>query len=245
MKKIVLALALSALIMSGCVNALEMTALQQAQMVEYSADLLLKYARGYDYGLVAIEIPEPEVVVVPDPLPPDVPTDDDTGGTGADDINTPEIIDNTQPQFNDMNEMVGVEGLAFNYSQYLLTDEYPTAVTPGDVYFFVGASPQSKLLAVEFEVTNISGEDIYLNMLDKMLRIRMVYTNTGTGVEHVENAMITMLPNDLSLFQDYVPAGGTLTLVSMCEILEQDADAISNLEYRARSDEGELIIYLW
>ena len=219
--------------LSACADVPQLTPGQQEMFVEYSAALLLKYARNYDYGLVAIELPEIEPPVEEEP--PEVAADldddnpgDDGGGAGGSAQAAP---DAWVPQ--DLGEVIGIEGLEFRYAGFDVADEYPPLDSSDVFYFVFTASPGTKLLVIRFDVVNSGGTDIYLDMANRDMRIWMGY-NGGD----VAYALTTLLPDDLAYFQGPIAAGATVGLSSIREIPASDAGGVVSLEYVIRTEDG-------
>ncbi|MCL2719334.1 MAG: hypothetical protein FWE14_11205 [Lachnospiraceae bacterium] len=229
MNKLLILLILT-LTLTGCNNFLEVTPEQHAQIVEYSAGLLLKYDRFYESNLTAITLlaPKPEVIEKPEVGP-------EPDEEGLENGGRPEIIDNTVPDMpRDLTELIGVNGLEFRYSGVLVTNRYPEEVVPGESYFGIDASPGLNLLVVKFDVINISSEDIFLNMNEYDLRVGIGY-NGGS----FSSVLYTMLLYDLAFFKDVIPAGGTVELSSLREADIADSGEIHSVELFIRSHKGD------
>ncbi|MCL2253869.1 MAG: lipoprotein [Lachnospiraceae bacterium] len=233
MKKYLL-IFLAALVLTGC-SDIDIPSEQHAQIVEYSAGLLLKYDRYYENNLINITLPEPEPEVTAEAVSEEVleDTENETEGGG----NIPEIIDNSSNLPRDMTEIVDIPGLEFHYLGTIITNSYPDEVVPGEIYFVVDASPGFNLMVVRFNVVNTTAEDIFLDMNAMNLRIAIGYNG-----ESLSGAMFTMLLNDLSFFQGDIPAGGVVELYSMCETTLSDAAEIRSIEYFVRTANGDVTI---
>ncbi|MCL2052658.1 MAG: hypothetical protein FWG91_13170 [Lachnospiraceae bacterium] len=225
MKKLLVLLIIT-LTLTGCRSIPEVTPEQHAQIVEYSASLLLKYDRFYETNLTVIELPakEPEIIVVPETSPE---TENDQGILIPE---TPEIIDNTIPQ--DLTGLVGISGLEFQYSGTLVTDRYPE--DSGEIAFGIDASPGHNLLVVGFNVVNTSGADIFLDMYGLDLRIMIGY-NGG----NLSSSLFTMLFDDLAFFQGVIPAGEAVALSSLREANITDISEIQSIDFLIRADSGD------
>lgn len=235
MKKIII-LTIAALLLSGCGNQyIETTANQHAQIVEYIAGLLLKYDRSYQTKLVAFdyteENDEPETEEISEEIREEtVPEDEVT----ISDNHAPEIIDNTLPR--GLTELVGIDGLEFNYNGAMITNKYPIDFIPGEVHFIIEAAMDYNLLVMKFDVVNRSGSDIFLDMNELGWWVRIGYNG-----ENMSGAMFTLLPNDLILFQGLIAAGETVELMSLREVLLTDISEIETLEYFVRTTDGDFV----
>ena len=219
------------LTLAGCNAIPDVTPEQHAQIVEYSAGLLLKYDRFYENNLVAIAIPTPK----PEPTPTPEPEEDEDepslvmGGT-------PEIIDNSLPR--DLTEVIGISGLEFHYAGSLVTNQYPHAVVPGEIYFYVTASPGNNLLVIRFNVVNTTSSDIHLDMTEYNLRLRIGYDGAN-----VSSTLFTMLENDFAMYRGVIAAGETMELASICEVSVNDIADIQSIEFYIRSNSGDFTYY--
>ncbi|MDR2546416.1 MAG: hypothetical protein LBC96_02760 [Lachnospiraceae bacterium] len=221
---------LPVLFLVGCDEFPFVTPEQHSQVVEYTTSVLLRHAYGYDYGLVKLEeIPDVDVDIPSVPPPPD------------DDGNVDDIPDDPYPPFvplgaddADMTEIVGIPGLVFDYAGFMVVDEYPENVISDDVFFITFASMGAELLVVKFTVTNESDTDIFLDMVARDFRIGIGYNGANTT-----GALMTMLPNDLALFQGRIPnrsdSGELLELVVICEVRLEDGDDINSVELIIRT----------
>lgn len=218
------------LTLTGCDSFVEVTPEQHAQIVEYSAALLLKYDRFYESNLVPIALPtpKPEIIEVIIPEPEAAEEVEETASSAG--SNRPEIIDNTVPK--DLTAVFDIDGLEFHYAGFLVADRYPEAV-PGEVYLFVDSSPGHNLLVLKFQVINRSSSDIYLDMNEYSLRTRIGYNG-----ENISGSLFTMLLDDFSFFKDVIPAGETVELSSISETGIVDAAEIHSIEFLIRSEAG-------
>ena len=229
MKKLLLVLIILTFTLAGCNTYLDVTPQQHAQIVEYTANLLLKYDRSYETNLVTISLPTPKLEEPPPPPPePEIDEEEDGG---------PQIVmggilgtvDMSLPR--DLTEIIAIDGLSFNYMGSIVTGQYPNEVVPGEVGFVLTATAGTNLLVLRFNVVNSTGSDIYLDMMEYDLRLRVGYNG-----ENVTGTMFTLLENDLSFFQGLIPAGEAIELAVLREAELTNVSEIYSVEFFVRAD---------
>jgi len=227
--RIILFSLILSIFLTGCNTYLEVTPEQHAQIVEYAAGLLLKYDRFYDSNLVTIALPTPKPVATP--TPPEPITDDPDDGKPPVISGSPSSVDTNIHL--DLTDVIGKEGLVFNYAGSLVTKQYPNEVVPGEYYFAISATQGSNLLVLRFNVTNTTSRDIELDMMEHDLRLRIGYNG-----ENISGVLFTLLEYDLSIFQGLITAGETIELVVLCEAAISDSSEIQSIEFYVRSADG-------
>lgn len=135
-----------------------------------------------------------------------------------------------------LEEAVAVEEIEITYAGYEVTAEYPQDTE--NIYFTMGATAGNNLLVLKFDVVNLSQEDKALNMIEKDLR----YQISVNGV--TKNALTTMLLNDLSSYCDTIATGAHEQVVLVCEIAEEEADAIEEITLSIKNEEQTATISL-
>lgn len=122
----------------------------------------------------------------------------------------PAVIDK-----NAIETYFGKEGLSISYKNIEIADVYPDE----NAYFGVEADEGKKLLVVNINVSNTTGEDIFLDMFSD----RSTYT-LKSGDEVIP-ADTTVLLNDFSIYKDTVPGGSGIDTVLLFEVPEDSAIA--------------------
>ena len=226
--RIVLFSLILTIFLTGCNTYLDVTPEQHAQIVEYAAGLLLKYDRFYESNLVTIALPTPKPVATPTPKPM---TDEPDDGRPPVISGSPGSVDTNMHL--DLTDVIGKDGLVFNYAGTLVTRQYPNEVIPGEYYFAITATQGSNLLVLRFNVTNTTSRDIHLDMAEHELRLRIGYNG-----ENISGVLFTLLEYDMSIFQGMIAAGETIELVILCEAAISDSSDIQSIEFYVRSPEG-------
>lgn len=219
-------------LLTGCgVTYPDMTEEEQAHVVEYATGLLLKYDKYHEYSLVQLEESEAEK---PTPTAVSKNTEGlpDAGEEMTGDFSEqPDVVDMTEPQT--LTEIIGIDGIDFQYVGCEVADTYPDDTLSEEVYPYVDASKNNKLLILKFDATNISGSELQLDMNERNVRFKIGW-NGGAP----QNALVTFLLNDMAAYKGEIPAGQTVQLVSLAEVPEESAMAISNVEFLIKDSEG-------
>lgn len=228
----------SALIVTGCGNAIpEMSSEQEALVVEYAAGTVLKYDKNYESRLVEMTVSQEDAEEAPLEEEPVVSeTEEETNESGA-----VEVIDNTQDTqtaIHSIEEFLGLDSVRFTYMGYETDDFYPNMEEGDDLYFMMSATEGNKLLILKFAAENLSGADTELNMAQSNVRFKIVID----GVE--KNALTTMLLNDLAYYNGVLAAGESTELVLVCEVPNEQAEGISSLSLLLKSVDDTATISL-
>ena len=232
--------------LTGCGGPMpELTEEENEIITEYAVDLLLKYDKNYNNRLIdldayrerqAILQERREALAVEDATKEaeqaELAAQEEASGT--------ETANNTveESTVSSIEEFYGIDNIVFQYTGYDLTYIYPEAVEDETaLYFSMDTTPGMQLLVLKFLATNISGEQKDLNMLNYGMRIRI---NVGDGVS--ENALSTMLLNDLQTYNGTLGANESTELVAIIEVPE--GTPIEDITMILRSDTDSATIML-
>lgn len=227
--------------LTGCGNAIpEMTEQQQELVVEFAAGELLKFDQKHVAKLMPVEMIEEEESV-PEEAPAEAPASEEekqepaeSEGIPADEVT---VIDHTEEMPESVDEFLGLEGVSITYTGYELTDSYPTE-TSDDVFFFMSATENNKLLVLKFQAENVSGGEMMLDLAKGQTRYKIAVN----GVE--QNALTTMLLNDMAYYQGTLAAGESVELVVVGEVSGGQAGQIESLSLTMRGVDGSAAISL-
>ena len=227
-------------ILSGCGAMPELTEEENEIITEYAVALLLKYDKYYNSRLVDltayeeqqdIEQNEPEESDIPEEEP--MPEDNEELSQSD-----PEVVDVSEQQASTIEEFYGIEGFSFQYTGCDLKSEYPDmSEDSADAYFAVQATPGTQLLILKFQVNNYSGSDRELDMSSYGLRARVAVNG-----ESSQNALSTMLLNDLRTYKGIVGENGSTELVAIIEVPEGTYAESISLILRSDSDSVEFVL---
>lgn len=223
----------------GC-GGLKITEDESRQIAEYAAGLLLKYDRNYSGAIQDVTLPQ-EVSVVNEPeeefeeiVEEPVPDNPDNN-----DANIPDEAQNDSKdeiEYTDipLAQFIEVSGFDIASTGYELSDEYPYD-NDNDLYFSTQAQPGNKLLVVHFNVTNNSGADEKLNLVNKNVKYKIIIN----GTEVIPNSKSILL-NDLEQYLEIVNAGTTADTVLIFEISDEIAGSIGTLDLNVKFNDEKV-----
>ncbi len=249
--KILGILAMTAVLLTGCADAMPTLTQEEADMIaEYAAGLLLKYSSNYDYRLVdeetiaaAIQAAELEQALLEAAQEQETGEEEGTEpenpetaepGTESAEPETEEAVTVMEDLDADLAQLLGIEGISMQYQSYGLYDAYPEA-SKG---FSVDAAQGKKLLVVRFDIENTAAEEAYCNLFDYSLRIRFQVNGAA------RSALTTMLPNDIGSYMETLPAGETREIVAVAEIDDISEAEIETLEMHISDGIGSCTLRL-
>lgn len=228
-------LAVGILSATGCGNTVqELSEEDNAKVVEYASGLLLKYDKNSGSRLVEEEpVPEPEVVPeavpeTPDQATPDAEQAEPVQGEGE------------EPQMEalTMEEALLVDNVSVTYAGYEIKDKYPDN-GEADLSMAMSATPNYKLLILNFDVTSLSGEDTSLDMIAADAKFKFMING-----ENERYILTTMLLDDLSAFRGTIPAGQSTRLVLAGEVAEGSVNDIQSLQLTVTKGDEKAYITL-
>lgn len=247
-------MALSAVLLTGCVDSMpELTDEESAIVTEYAAGLILKYSPYYDYKLVSAEEvaaakaaeqalleaaeqqetdEQEETQTQPDEQEASGQPENQSGEPGQE---TPaeEVILSAEDM--DFAAELGIDDLTLRYQSFELCDSYPRNSSG----FRVNAAQGRKLLVVHFGLGTAAGENVDCNLFNYGMRMRMNINDTTSAT-----ALSTMLPDELMSYIDVIPAGGTADVVAVAEVNDMTEDEIASLTIQVSSNGGSCMAKL-
>lgn len=230
MKKVFkgLAIGAAALCLTGCGDTIpEMTEQQQELVVEYAASELLKFDRNHVVKLVELEeeeISEPETEAASgetkaadEEKPEEVP--EDKGGIKEDEVT---VIGQEAQAAISVEEFLGLSDVEISYTGYETADSYPSDGTE-EIYFFMNATGDNQLLVLKFDLKNTGAGEQEINLASSQVRYKLVVDGSE------QNALTTMLLNDMAYYQGTLAAGESTEVVVVGEIPADQAGQITTL----------------
>lgn len=230
----------ASLLMTGCGAMPDLTQEETELISEYAVGVLLKYDKSHGSRLVdtsaydSVE-EEPALEEVPvEPIPEEEPEELPE---------TTEIVDvsqdeeETESMVSSVEEYYGIPNVTIQYTGYELTDSYPSMAGEEDLFFSMDATPGTQLLVLKFSAQNTGNEDQPLNMLGYGARFRV-----SVNGEASKGALATMLLNDMQTYDDVIPAGSSVELVSIVEIPRDTS--VNNIDFILRGKEEKATLSL-
>lgn len=241
----ILTISAAGICLTGCGNAIpEMTPQQQELVVEFAASELLKFDQKHATKLVPLEIiqeveesnqADSSAVEEKEEPSADAAKENGEEGIPADEAT---VIDQTQEESpQSVDEFLELTGVSIAYAGHELNDSYPPEAAD-DVFFFMSATENNKLLVLKFQVENISGGDMELDFARRQTRYKIVVNGSE------QNALTTMLLNDMAYYKGTLAAGESVELVLVGEVSNEQADQITSLELTMKSVDDSATILL-
>lgn len=202
----------------------EMTDEQMRLIGEYTAITVMKYdannrSRLVDYSRMIIgsepETPQEQETQEPagmDPVDDTPVVGGPAGGNGAGPYSMEEAL--SLP-----------EGVSIVYTGEALHDTYPEE---GD--FTITAAAGKQLLVLEFVIINASGQDQPVDFLTLSPEFRITVNE-----DYTRRAMLTMLDEDLSVYQGMVPSMGSVSTMLIIEVDNERAANLSSISLSVKN----------
>ena len=204
---------LAAALMTGCGSVMPDLTQEETDLIsEYAVGILLKYDKKHGSRLIDTTVYE-DVADVTEETPEEIPEEEPE--SPADDT---EVIDVSHDEETaavpaTIEEYYGIEGIKFQYLGYDLTQSYPSDTDGGNLFFAMDATDGAQLLVLRFMASNVSSYDLNLNMLNVGAKFRV-----SVNGEARQNVLTTMLLDDMQSYNDVIPAGSSVELVSIVEV---------------------------
>lgn len=224
--KIIGVLAISACMLTGCIDSMpDMTEEQSELVAEYAADMLLKYSPNYHYRIadeeeVASAEAEMETSQEEETTQEESQPSQDLSQTGSGE--TVSVGAETSVEDGaeyDLAAFFGMDQFSIMYASCEVTDAYPNAES--GVGFSVTAPQGYNLLVLHFDVENLGEEAAQCDLFDQISKVSVNVNDAG----YVQ-ALSTLLTNDLTTYMEDIPAGEVEDAVVVVPVEQTDLDEI-------------------
>lgn len=224
--KIIGVLAISACMLTGCIDSMpDMTEEQSELVAEYAADMLLKYSPNYHYRIadeeeVASAEAEMETSQEEETMQEESQPSQDLSQTGSGE--TVSVGAETSVEDGseyDLAAFFGMDQFSIMYASCEITDAYPNAES--GVGFSVTAPQGYNLLVLHFDVENLGEEAAQCDLFDQISKVTVNVNDAG----YVQ-ALSTLLTNDLTTYMEDIPAGEVADAVVVVPVEQTDLDEI-------------------
>lgn len=232
---------MAAALLTGCGSTMPDLTQEETDLIsEYAVGVLLKYDKYHSGRLVdttdyeiaedVAQTEEPEEAEQPEPEQEEVPVDDT------------EVVDVSQDEETvatpaTIEEYYGLQDFTFQYTGYELAQNYPPDADENNVFFAMDATEGMQLLVLKFTAFNTSSSDQTLNLLERGARFRV-----SVNGESSKGALATMLLNDMQTYNEVVPAGSMVELVSIVEVPQ--SVSVNTIEFILRGGEENAVMNL-
>ena len=227
--------------MTACGNEIPDLTEEESQRVgEYAAVTLLKYdasnrSRLVDPEMVIAKL-EKEAAREAAKAAQEEAEAEETGSTGTTEVTMPTAQEDITASMEDFFGLP--EGVSITYEDYMLTDSYPEDGAT-DEYFALDASAGKKLLVLRFHLTNGTEQEEKIDLLNTNSRYIITVNDSIRA-----NALTTMLPNDMSTYEETLEPGQSQELVLLLEVNEDVAGAVQTIALRLKNASNEYTIQL-
>lgn len=240
---------MAAVLITGCGSVMPDLTEEETELIsEYASGVLLKYDRVHSGRLMSTSEYEEEENKKAEReqklLEEKRAEEENTSESDAanDTENDTEVVDVSQDEETaslpaTIEEFYGIQNVTFQYAGYELVQSYPAEEEEGTLFFSMDATEGMELLVLKFTASNGSSADQALDMMGYGARFR-ISVNGGSQ----ENALSTMLLNDLHTYNDVIPAGSSVELVSIIEVPQ--STAVESINFILCGDAGNSTIVL-
>lgn len=242
--KIIGVLAVSACMLTGCIDSMpDMTEEQSELVAEYAADMLLKYSPNYHYRIadeeeVASAEAEMETSQEEETTQEESQPSQDLSQTGSGE--TVSVGAETSVEDGseyDLATFFGMEQFSIRYASCEITDAYPKAESGAG--FSVTAPQGYNLLVLHFDVENLGEEAAQCDLFDQISKVTVNVNDAG----YVQ-ALSTLLTNDLTTYMEDIPAGEVADAVVAVPVEQTDLDEIQTAVMRITTQDSVVNISL-
>ena len=224
--KIIGVLAISACMLTGCIDSMpDMTEEQSELVAEYAADMLLKYSPNYHYRIadeeeVASAEAEMETSQEEETTQEESQPSQDLSQTGSGETVSVGAETSVEDWAEyDLAAFFGMDQFSIMYASCEVTDAYPNAES--GVGFSVTAPQGYNLLVLHFDVENLGEEAAQCDLFDQISKVSVNVNDAG----YVQ-ALSTLLTNDLTTYMEDIPAGEVADAVVVVPVEQTDLDEI-------------------
>lgn len=230
-----LILLVSVCMLSGCQDAIpEMSDAEMNQVEEYAAHLLLKYDKNYSSSVLSDEekqalIDELEAKaklreqVLAQKEAEELAKQEEAEAENNSSTDASEDIVELAPTYASIAEFLELENISIDYVDSVVTQTYPVSTEENDWQGLAVAGRGNNIVVYEFNVTNYNDYDYNLDIKSMKLKASVKINGSVTKAP-----ITTMLTNDFIFYNDVIPANGTVTLVILIELPEEDSDNINS-----------------
>lgn len=243
--KIIGILAISACMLTGCIDHMpDMTEEQSELVAEYAADMLLKYSPNYQYRIAdeeqLAEAQSEEESMQEESTGEEQSQQAQEENTGSSTDGNSSVETQTGVEDGseyDLASFFGLDAFTIQYQSCELTDSYPKADTGSG--FSVTAPQGHNLLILHFDIENISEDTQECDLFDQVGKVRVNVNDAG-----YKQALSTLLTNDLTTYMEEIPAGETRDVIVAVAVDETDLDEISSVIMRVSTENDTVNISL-
>lgn len=226
-----------AALVTGCGSTMPDLTQEETELIsEYAVGVLLKYDKRHGSRLVDTTEYDTAAAEVEEDIPEQTPEPEQENP--ADDTTVVDVSQDEEAEATPatIEEYYGIQGITFQYLGYDLTQSYPPS-DDDSMVLAMDATVGTELLVLRFVAVNVSSADQSLNMLEHGAKFR-VSVNGETG----QNALSTMLLDDMQAYNGVIPAGYSAELVCIVEVPKSTSINTIELIMRGNGDNAVMIL---
>ena len=207
---------------------------EEQLMIDYMVNAVLEHDINYHGELKYVEIETEETTTWNSEEDSTTSKNEETtpsqGGSSEETTTKPpSIVVET-----DMNNILGIPGIDVTYVDYVITDKYPEE----NSFASMMAADGTNLIVLKFNVTNVTGEDIYLNMIEKNIKFKGIFNSQVKA-----NDQTTLLPDAFNKYVGTIMSGETKELVLIYIVNEKSLTTVSTIKLEIKNgDKTDTII---
>ena len=205
------------------------------QVEEYAAHLLLKHSANYEMTTVTMEEMAAQraelerraevqaQIAVNKAL--NLPEPEEISGDGEGTSSTGEDPASEVKAYTDIDDFLGENSLEINYIGYEVCTTYPADAQSNDWQGVVRATEGNSLIVSYFSIKNTGAEDVLFDMAGKNAKFNFRINNSVS-----KPALRTLRLDELSMFKETIPAGGSAEAVLIVETDQGTASSLTSLK---------------
>lgn len=229
--------------LSGCVDVgnINLTKEEEEQIADYAADILIKYDSNSKGRLVDTTQKRLLDQAVEEFAAKQKEENSDKESKSEDGEDSSKNEENSDPYAiageQDIAKALGqASGMGIYYTGYENTKAYPSDGS-SDGFFNMSATEGNELLVFHFDVINLEENPVHCDILSQQPMFRMILN----GNER-ENALTTLLLNDLGTLDTDIESGSKIDSVVVLEVPEGYGNQVNNVKFLIKNGEEQSII---
>lgn len=242
----ILIIIISSFMLTGCVDVgnFELSEEQEAEVVEYSTSLLLKYNKNTSSRIVdttakrqlMARVEEYRATHQNDSKVKDTDTSSDENADSGSSTGGKASGSEAVGEQNIARALHQNDGISIDYANYEICKSYPRDGS-ADGFFALDATAGNDLMVFHFDIKNNSDSDVELNVLDIGPMFRFIFNGNDR-----KNALSTLLFNDLATYNTTLEAGGYEDAVVILEVPEGFDNSVSEASFLIKVADEQSII---
>lgn len=237
LKKIILGICIGSLFcITGCGVAFpEITQEQEDAIVEYAANVVMRYTRNYDSRLVDLSLYENPVE-----KPEEDKEDKSEEQGGMDPVADTPVVDSSSGEtVGNIAQVLLPEGMDIRFTGYRLVDSYPDDDSGNPYFAMDDASAGNKYLVLGFTLSNNTEAEQRTDIFSMDARFTVLINGTER-----KPVFTTLLLDDLGTYVGTLGAGEEVELVLLAEVSDTLAGEISELSLSATTSTDSVLMRL-